>query len=95
MSTHAKSFVKNCTCCGKGKHSRDRCPAQDVVCFKCRKWAHYGSMCLSKRTTTDTVEPHEDPARTIEDIEEEDDDFLGAVTIRGQTQLVADGAQGK
>ena len=60
----SESSAKSCTRCGKGKHSRDKCPARDVACYKCHRRGHYGSMCLSKRAA-DTVELREDPTRPI------------------------------
>ena len=27
--------LKKYMCCGKAKHPRDKCPAQDTECFKC------------------------------------------------------------
>ena len=50
-SSRTQSF-KNCTRCGNSKHSRDRCPAQDVACFKC---GHNSSMCMSKRAADTEV----------------------------------------
>ena len=37
-----------CSCCGKGPHSRQACPAKDVACHKCNKRGHYNSMCYTK-----------------------------------------------
>ena len=88
-SSRGEPFVRNCTRCGKGKHSRDKCPARDVTCYKCYKRGHYGSVCFSKKTTMDTVELQEDPTRPTGNIEEEDNDnFLGAITTQHQTQWI-------
>ena len=43
---------KQCTCCGKELHSRDKCPARDVTCHRCQKKGHYSTQCYSKRTST-------------------------------------------
>ena len=42
-------------------------------------------MCLSRKTTTDTVELQEDPTRSEE---EDNDNFLGAITTQQQTQWI-------
>ena len=84
----SESSAKSCTRCGKGKHSRDKCPARDVACYKChQRGGHYGSMRLSKRAA-DTEELQEHPTWPIggSDEEEEDNNFLGAVTTQQQTQ---------
>ena len=39
---------KACSRCGKGSHSRDKCPAKDATCFKCQKRGNFGSQCFSK-----------------------------------------------
>ena len=89
LSSRGEPFVRNCTQCGKGKHSRDKCPARDVTCYKCRKRGHHGSVCFSKKTTTDTVELQEDPTCPTGDIEEEDNDnFLGAITTQHQMKWI-------
>ena len=47
-------------------------------------------MCMSKRAA-DTVELYDDPTRPLRDVEEEEDDnFLGAVTTRQQTQWLTE-----
>ena len=39
---------KPCGRCGKGAHPKEKCPAKDAICYKCRKKGHYGAQCLSK-----------------------------------------------
>ena len=39
---------KTCTRCGQDPHSRDKCPAKDASCHRCKKKGHYGAMCRSK-----------------------------------------------
>ena len=39
---------KPCGRCGKGTHPKEKCPAKDAICYKCRKKGHYGAQCLSK-----------------------------------------------
>lgn len=48
----AKSDGKPCSRCGKGYHSRDKCPAKDATCHKCQKRGHFSSQCFSKRIAT-------------------------------------------
>ena len=40
--------TKHCTRCGKGPHSRDKCPARESECHKCHRKGHYSSQCMSK-----------------------------------------------
>ena len=51
----AKPSPKQCTRCGKELHSRDKCPARDVMCNRCQKKGHYSTQCYSKRTSTAPV----------------------------------------
>lgn len=39
---------KRCSRCGKGPHSKEKCPARDVTCYRCNKKGHYGAQCFSK-----------------------------------------------
>ena len=80
------SPARNCGRCGKGKHTRDRCPARDITCFRCAKRGHYSSMCLSKKSATDTVQHAED----LNEEETEDDNFLGAITAQQTTQWLTE-----
>ena len=43
-----QSDSKSCLRCGKGQHSREKCPAKDAVCHRCQKKGHYGACCLTK-----------------------------------------------
>lgn len=43
---HQQSQV--CRRCGKGSHSRDKCPAKEATCHRCQKKGHYSNQCLSK-----------------------------------------------
>ena len=42
---------KHCTRCGGSPHSRERCPARDVTCHKCRKKGHYAAQCFSRNVS--------------------------------------------
>jgi hypothetical protein len=33
--------TKSCTRCGKGAHSREKCPARDAICHSCKKKGHF------------------------------------------------------
>ena len=43
-----QSEGKSCFRCGKGQHSREKCPAKDAICHRCHKKGHYGAYWLSK-----------------------------------------------
>ena len=47
---------KTCTRCGKDPHPRDKCPAKDAECYRCRKKGHYGALCLSKAASAHSLE---------------------------------------
>lgn len=50
--TPPKSTEKQeiCQKCGKSpSHSKQRCPAQDVICRKCKKKGHYEVVCRSSK----------------------------------------------
>ena len=54
----------SCTRCGKlPPHTRDKCPAKDVVCRKFSRKGHFQKVCRSK------INP---PQPTINQVEEED-----------------------
>ena len=40
-----------CTRCS-GSHSRERCPASNVVCFRCNKRGHFNSQCQTRMPIT-------------------------------------------
>lgn len=61
----------SCTRCGKSPpHTRDKCPAKEVVCRRCSKKGHLEEVCRSK------INPPQQP--TINQVEEEDA-FLGVI----------------
>ncbi len=39
---------KSCGFCGRGSHDRDKCPAKDIVCHKCKKTGHFWDKCRQK-----------------------------------------------
>lgn len=58
-----------CSWCGKSpSHSRQKCPAKDATCRKCKKTGHYEAVCRS--------------AAKVSSIEGEQDAFIGTVTDR-------------
>ena len=61
-----------CTRCGQSPyHNRDRCPARDAVCHRCKNKGHYKSQCRTKVLRVITTEPPRDP--------DDDDIFIAAV----------------
>ena len=67
-SGQPQQSTKPCTRCGKGPHSRDKCPARESECHKCHRKGHYSSQCMSK-----TVAPL--IAQTVSN----DTDYLDAI----------------
>ena len=66
----ARQRQQKCTRCGKTpSHSRQQCPARDVICHRCHKKGHYQSMCrtIPRQVQTITSEASEDK-------------FLGVIT---------------
>ena len=57
---HPKSMTvkpKNCIyLVWKRSHSKDKCPAKDAECYRCKRKGHFGSMCFSKANTVHSVE---------------------------------------
>ena len=59
---------EKCNKCGKAPgHSRERCPAKDAICHKCKKRGHFQTVCHSAKVSGVDTE------------EEKPDAFLGAV----------------
>lgn len=40
---------KACFGCGKGPHSREKCPAKNVECYYCHKIGHLSKVCFAKK----------------------------------------------
>ena len=38
-----------CNRCGRDSHSRQDCPAKDVICHNCKKRGHFSVVCYAKR----------------------------------------------
>ena len=38
-----------CTRCGRGKHSRQECPAREAICHSCKRGGHFQSQCYSRQ----------------------------------------------
>ena len=81
---HSHVQQKQCTRCGKGQHTRDKCPAQDVMCYCCQKKGHYSTHCLSKIVGETSTENQLDSAflDTISAIEESS--WMTTVRLCGQ-----------
>ena len=43
-----KTRVSECRNCGRKHETKQKCPAREKVCFKCKKPNHYSRMCRSK-----------------------------------------------
>jgi len=52
----SKQPGKTCTRCGKDAHPRDKCPAKDAECYRCKRKGHCGAMSLSKTVAANSVE---------------------------------------
>ena len=51
--------------CGKVRHSKQNCPAEDSICYKCGKRGHFGTVCLSKTVApVSKIPPEVDPIET-------------------------------
>ena len=67
---------RKCTCCGRGPHSKERCPARAATCHACQKKGHYRAMCHSKTVAAlDAEEEFE---------EEEEEAYLNEINSNGQ-----------
>ena len=47
---------RTCTCCGKGQHPKEKCPARFAVCFRCERTGHYSECCYSKTVSALSTE---------------------------------------
>ena len=43
-----KQTSNHCTRCGRGEHSREKCPAVNATCHKCKRRGHCRSQCFAK-----------------------------------------------
>lgn len=48
--------TSRCTCCGKGPHTLQTCPARDATCHKHGKTGHFAAKYFSKVTAMDSLE---------------------------------------
>lgn len=65
----AKPDNSKCQWCGKSpSHDRQRCPARELTCHRCKKSGHYEVVCRS--------------SAKISSIDQEQDAFLGTVTVK-------------
>ena len=62
-----KQILKQCTRCGRGEHSREKCPAINATCHKCKRRGHFSSQCFSKSSVS-SVTTEESPQETYSDI---------------------------
>ena len=90
----SKSDSKSCGRCGRGDHSRDKCPARDATYHKCQKKGHFSSQCFSTRTATqhsvDTSSTHSgEDTTTFLDVVQTGSDTVWNATIQLNQQQVA------
>ena len=55
-----------CMRCGRGQHSREKCPARDILCNRCQRKGHYALQCLSKTIAVVYEEEYENHQLWIE-----------------------------
>ena len=41
----------NCQRCGRGQHTREKCPAKEATCHTCQKKGHYSAQCFFKNVS--------------------------------------------
>nr|XP_039256281.1 uncharacterized protein K02A2.6-like [Styela clava] len=44
----AMTIRSKCIFCGNSRHPRSKCPAREVVCFKCQKKGHFAKVCRGR-----------------------------------------------
>ena len=55
--------AEKCDKCGKTPaHNRDRCPAREAICHKCKKRGHFQTVCRSAKVSGVTTESEEPSA---------------------------------
>ena len=74
---------KQCTRCGRGEHSREKCPAINATCHKCKRRGHFSSQCFSKSSVS-SVTTEDSPQETYPDIGL-DGAYLDTITSGQQT----------
>ena len=56
---------RSCMRCGRESHPRDKCPARDAICHRCKRKGHYGIVCRSK-TIANTIEATADSIASLD-----------------------------
>jgi hypothetical protein len=44
--SNPKPQMRTCNRCSKDAHPKDKCPAKDQQCYRCKRKGHFGSMCF-------------------------------------------------
>ena len=84
------NYRPKCGYCGKDQHSRDRCPAKNVICTFCRKRGHYRSVCRSdKRINALTDEVTADETNDPDYEGDTNVQFLGSIDQDLENQWTA------
>ena len=47
MNAKGKQNTQSCWFCGNSRHPRNKCPAKDAACHKCKDIGHYEKLCRS------------------------------------------------
>ena len=76
-----KTRVSECRNCGWKHETKQKCPAREKVCFKCKKPNHYSRMCRSKVV-------HDLQQEVNEPKLEDNDFFMGAINHEGGDELL-------
>ena len=50
----SSSTTRPCQWCGRESHPRDKCPAKDAQCNKCKKKGHFANVCRSQPSKSST-----------------------------------------
>ena len=59
--------TKPCGRCGRGSHTRDKCPSKDATCHRCEKKGHFSSQCFTKKVADIKSEMEAAFLRTVTD----------------------------
>ena len=73
-----------CTHCGKGQHSRDKCPAKEATCHRCHRKGHFSTQCFSKSVAELSSESHLDTAFLDTVSSTEETSWLAKIQLCGQ-----------
>nr|XP_039266307.1 uncharacterized protein LOC120341813 [Styela clava] len=91
----AMTIRSKCFFCGNSRHPRSKCPAREVVCFKCQKKGHFAKVCRGRTISNNDSSSRIDisamiPHSTLATIHDKSYTHVGYVpsTLRQATALV-------